>query len=321
MGKPKASQERTQQATPLVQITLTLPFELADEVSDLLLELGALAVGLEDAQANTDAEQPQYGEPGMEPETFGWHINHVKVLCRSQTEAHTLLAELPLDDAQRTSATFSQVPQEDWVRLTQSQFEPVCITDTLWVVPSWHEAVQAPGRINLTLDPGLAFGTGTHPTTALCLRWLCENPPVGQPVLDYGCGSGILGIAALKLGASQAIGVDVDTQAIASTAYNAQRNQVEMACGQPDLPAAKGQFPVVLANILSNPLKLLAPSLCAHVQADGHLVLSGVLARQAEEVMACYRPWMNMRVWAERDGWVCLHGTRLHNNPTHERTP
>ncbi|MEK9816139.1 MAG: 50S ribosomal protein L11 methyltransferase, partial [Limnobacter sp.] len=215
-------------------------------------------------------------------------------------------AEL-LGDAQ---VDYTEVPQEDWVRLTKSQFDPIPISARLWIVPSWHEPQDIDDRINLVLDPGLAFGTGSHPTTALCLRWLSEFPLKGQSVLDYGCGSGILGIAALKLGASEAIGVDIDPQAVDSTAYNALNNGVEMPCGLPDFPLAKRQFPVVVANILSNPLKVLAPSLCNHVEAGGQLVLSGVLARQAEEVIAHYRQWINLAVWAERDGWVCLHGQK-----------
>lgn len=299
-----------QQATPLIQAKLTLPFEQADEVSDLLMELGALAVSLEDANADSEDEQPLFGEPGMEPESAAWNLNNVVALFRNKAEGEQIFGEIPgelLDDAE---ILYTEVPQEDWVRLTQSQFDPIPISARLWIVPSWHEPQDIDDRINLVLDPGLAFGTGSHPTTALCLRWLSEFPLKGQSVLDYGCGSGILGIAALKLGASEAIGVDIDPQAVDSTAYNAGNNGVEMPCGLPDFPLAKRQFPVVVANILSNPLKVLAPSLCNHVESGGQLVLSGVLARQAEEVIEHYRQWINLAVWAERDGWVCLHGQK-----------
>ena len=298
------------QATPLIQAKLTLPFEQADEVSDLLMELGALAVSLEDANADSEDEQPLFGEPGMEPESAAWNLNNVVALFRNKAEGEQIFGEIPgelLDDAE---ILYTEVPQEDWVRLTQSQFDPIPISARLWIVPSWHEPQDIDDRINLVLDPGLAFGTGSHPTTALCLRWLSEFPLKGQSVLDYGCGSGILGIAALKLGASEAIGVDIDPQAVDSTAYNAGNNGVEMPCGLPDFPLAKRQFPVVVANILSNPLKVLAPSLCNHVESGGQLVLSGVLARQAEEVIEHYRQWINLAVWAERDGWVCLHGQK-----------
>ncbi|MEH6997339.1 MAG: 50S ribosomal protein L11 methyltransferase [Limnobacter sp.] len=298
------------QATPLIQAKLTLPFEQADEVSDLLMELGALAVSLEDANADSEDEQPLFGEPGMEPESAAWNLNHVVALFRNKAEGEQIFGEIPAELLGDAEIEYTEVPQEDWVRLTQSQFDPIPISARLWIVPSWHEPQDIDDRINLVLDPGLAFGTGSHPTTALCLRWLSEFPLKGQSVLDYGCGSGILGIAALKLGASEAIGVDIDPQAVDSTAYNAGNNGVEMPCGLPDFPLAKRQFPIVVANILSNPLKVLAPSLCNHVEAGGQLVLSGVLARQAEEVIAHYRQWIKLAVWAERDGWVCLHGQK-----------
>lgn len=299
-----------QQSTPLIQAKLTLPFEQADEVSDMLMELGALAVSLEDADADSEDEQPLFGEPGMEPESAAWNLNHVVALFRNKSEGEQIFGEIPGELLAEAEIDYTEVPQEDWVRLTQSQFDPIAISSRLWIVPSWHEPQRLDDRINLILDPGLAFGTGSHPTTALCLRWLSEFPLKSLSVLDYGCGSGILGIAALKLGAAEAIGVDIDPQAVDSTAYNARNNGVEMPCGLPDFPLAKRQFPVVVANILSNPLKVLAPSLCAHVEAGGQLVLSGVLARQAEEVIEHYRQWIDMSVWAERDGWVCLHGQK-----------
>lgn len=299
-----------QQATPLIQAKLTLPFEQADEISDMLMELGALAVSLGDANADSEDEQPLFGEPGMEPESAAWNLNHVVALFRNKAEGEQIFGEIPVELLGDTAINYTEVPQEDWVRLTQSQFDPIPISARLWIVPSWHEPQDIDDRINLVLDPGLAFGTGSHPTTALCLRWLSEFPLKGQSVLDYGCGSGILGIAALKLGAAEAIGVDIDPQAVDSTAYNASNNKVEMPCGLPDFPLAKRQFPVVVANILSNPLKVLAPSLCNHVEAGGQLVLSGVLARQAEEVIEHYRQWIKLAVWAERDGWVCLHGQK-----------
>lgn len=299
-----------QQAAPLIQAKLTLPFAQADEVSDMLMELGALAVSLEDANADSEDEQPLFGEPGMEPESAAWNLNNVVALFRNKAEGEQIFGEIPPELLGDATTDYTEVPQEDWVRLTQSQFNPIPISARLWIVPSWHEPQDIDDRINLVLDPGLAFGTGSHPTTALCLRWLSEFPLNGQSVLDYGCGSGILGIAALKLGASEAIGVDIDPQAVDSTAYNASNNRVEMPCGLPDFPLAKRQFPVVVANILSNPLKVLAPSLCNHVAAGGQLVLSGVLARQAEEVIEHYRQWINLAVWAERDGWVCLHGQK-----------
>lgn len=296
------------QASPLIQAKLTLPFEQADEVSDLLMELGALAVSLEDANADSEDEQPLFGEPGMEPESAAWGLNHVVALFRNKQEGQQIFDEIPADLLAGVAVDYTEVPQEDWVRLTQSQFDPIEISERLWIVPSWHTPQDIEDRINLVLDPGLAFGTGSHPTTALCLRWLSGQALQDQDVLDYGCGSGILGIAALKLGAKSAVGVDIDPQAVDSTAYNAQNNGVSMPCGLPDFPLAKRKFPVVVANILSNPLKVLAPSLCSHVEPGGHLVLSGVLARQATDVIEHYAQWIRLSVWAEREGWVCLHG-------------
>lgn len=298
------------QAPPLIQAKLTLPFHQADEVSDLLMELGALAVSLEDADANSEDEQALFGEPGMEPQSAAWNLNHVVALFRNKQEGEQIFGEIPANLLDSKPVEFSEVPQQDWVRLTQAQFDPIPISTRLWIVPSWHEPQHTDDRINLVLDPGLAFGTGSHPTTALCLRWLSEFPLKGQSVLDYGCGSGILGIAALKLGATHAIGVDIDPQAVDSTAFNANNNGVEMPCGLPNFELAKCQFPVVVANILSNPLKVLAPSLCNHVAEGGWLVLSGVLARQAEDVIAHYSQWLTLTIWAEREGWVCLHGQR-----------
>jgi ribosomal protein L11 methyltransferase len=208
------------------------------------------------------------------------------------------------------------------VRLTQSQFGPIEISEKLWIVPSWHKvadpdaapadaepAYAAPGVVCIELDPGLAFGTGSHPTTHLCLAWLESELPAGADLLDYGCGSGILAIAARKLGAGDTLAVDIDPQAVQSTIDNAQVNQVELSAMLPEgLP--DGSFQVVVANILSNPLKVLAPMLAGRVAPGGHLVLSGVLERQAEEVAAAYAPWIGMSVWRAREGWVCLHGHR-----------
>ena len=211
------------------------------------------------------------------------------------------------------------VPDADWVRLTQSQFGPIHIAERLWIVPSWHrdspdvpglEAAEAEdGAIHIELDPGLAFGTGSHPTTHLCLAWLEAELPKGATLLDYGCGSGILAIAARKLGAGPTQAVDIDAQAVQSTVFNAEVNHVELQAMLPD-GLADGTFEVVVANILSNPLKVLAPMLAGRVAAGGHLVLSGVLERQAEEVAAAYAPWIAMSVWRARDGWVCLHGQK-----------
>ena len=207
--------------------------------------------------------------------------------------------------------TTRKVEEQDWVRLTQSQFAPIHIGKNIWVVPSWHEAPD-PEALILELDPGLAFGTGSHPTTRLCMEWLEAHPAPGKTVLDYGCGSGILAMVARKVGAGEVVGVDIDPQAIESAADNAQRNHCEIEYFLPDTFAqsahAEQKFDIVVANILSSPLKLMAPMLSGRVAPGGALILSGVLARQAEEVAAAYAPFIKLGVWAEQDGWVALHG-------------
>lgn len=296
----------------------------AEALSDALLEAGGLSVSVEDADFGTEDERPLFGEPGTEPDVQAWERNRVVVLLPDGVDPAQMLeqalAETGLDAALIEDWSLRDVPDADWVRLTQSQFRPIHIAQRLWIVPSWHRddpevpglngaATQENGDIHIELDPGLAFGTGSHPTTHLCLSWLEAELPLSADVLDYGCGSGILAIAARKLGAGATLAVDIDPQAVQSTQYNASVNKVDLTALLPNaLP--DGAFQVVVANILSNPLKVLAPMLSARVAAGGHLVLSGVLERQAEEVAAAYAPWLNMSVWRERDGWVCLHGRK-----------
>ncbi|ARP75174.1 50S ribosomal protein L11 methyltransferase [Bordetella genomosp. 6] len=294
----------------------------ADALSDALLEAGVLSVSVEDADLGTEAERPLFGEPGTEPQVQAWDRNCVVALLPDGADPAQILeqaiAAAGLDPALAHGWSLREVPDADWVRLTQSQFGPIPISERLWIVPSWHRDDPAvPGlvpdaardAIHIELDPGLAFGTGSHPTTHLCLAWLEAELPAGARLLDYGCGSGILAIAARKLGAGETVAVDIDPQAVQSTIDNAEVNQARLQAMLPDaLPA--GEFQVVVANILSNPLKVLAPMLAGRVAPGGHLVLSGVLERQADEVAAAYAPWLTMSVWRERDGWVCLHGVK-----------
>ncbi|KCV60373.1 50S ribosomal protein L11 methyltransferase [Bordetella bronchiseptica] len=294
----------------------------ADALSDALLEAGVLSVSVEDADLGTEAERPLFGEPGTEPQVQAWDRNCVVALLPDGADPAQILeqaiAAAGLDPALAHGWSLREVPDADWVRLTQSQFGPIPISERLWIVPSWHRDDPAvPGlvpdvardAIHIELDPGLAFGTGSHPTTHLCLAWLEAELPAGARLLDYGCGSGILAIAARKLGAGETVAVDIDPQAVQSTIDNAEVNQARLQAMLPDaLPA--GEFQVVVANILSNPLKVLAPMLAGRVAPGGHLVLSGVLERQADEVAAAYAPWLTMTVWRERDGWVCLHGVK-----------
>ena len=295
------------------EMVIPCPGELAEPLSDALLEAGALSISVEDADLDTDAEQPLFGEPGTEPTTQAWQRNLLVALLADGADPSQIL-EMACDDAgisQTFSWTLREVPDADWVRQTQSQFGPIEVGEDMLIVPSWHagelQAAQEQGRLTIELDPGLAFGTGSHPTTHLCLQWLSRCLLKDATVLDYGCGSGILAIAAAKLGAKTVDAVDIDEQAVQSSADNARVNRVQIQAMLPDMLPA-GQYQVVVANILSNPLKVLAPMLCGRVQSGGHLVLSGVLERQAEEVAAAYAPWIAMSVWKAQDGWVCLAG-------------
>lgn len=281
-----------------------------DTISDALMALDALSVSVEDADAHTDQEQALFGEPDMPAPAAGWLRSHLIALFATQalaSEASKLLALQDFFD-HAVLLSISEVPEQDWVRLTQSQFEPVPITSDFWVVPSWHEPPAA-ARWVLRLDPGLAFGTGTHPTTRMCLRFIAQHPPVGQRVLDYGCGSGILAIGAAMLGASPVDAVDIDADAIVSAQANAQANHVQLNLGLPEV--AQGQYPLVVANILAAPLKVLAPLLCGHVAGGGTLLLAGILERQVEEIKAAYQAHLALEVADKQEGWVLMRGTAL----------
>lgn len=306
------------------ELVLICPEAQAEALSDALLEAGVLSVSVEDADGDTDIESPLFGEPGMEPEVNAWNRNRVVALLPDGLDPQQILEQLrDADVADYPDGQWSlrDVPDADWVRLTQSQFGPIQVGNRIWIVPSWHrddpgvpvaadrQITDSSGVIHIELDPGLAFGTGSHPTTHLCLEWLAENLDGGETLLDYGCGSGILAIAAKLLGAGHVQAVDIDEQAVESTRYNGQVNLVDVQAMLPDA-LQPGQTQVVVANILSNPLKVLAPMLSGRVLPGGHLVLSGVLERQAQEVAQAYAPWLNMDVWRAREGWVCLHGQR-----------
>ncbi|MFD2366835.1 50S ribosomal protein L11 methyltransferase [Pseudoduganella sp. GCM10020061] len=295
------------------EVVIEVAREHAEALSDALMEAGALSVSVEDADEGTDQEKPLFGEPGMVPTEAAWEHSRVVALTDLDADQAVIVAEAAQAIGLATPPQFTtrNVADEDWVRKTQSQFEPIHIGKNIWVVPSWHDAPD-PDALILELDPGLAFGTGSHPTTRLCMEWLEANPAPGKTVLDYGCGSGILAMVARKLGAGSVSGVDIDPQAIESARDNAERNHCEIDYYLPEDFAqsahADERFDIVVANILSSPLKLMAPMLSGRVAPGGSLVLSGVLARQAEEVAQAYAPFIKLSVWAELDGWVALHG-------------
>ena len=291
-----------------VNVVLETDAAHAETLSDILLAQGALSVSIEDADAGTADESPQFGEPGCNCATL-WQKSRVVALFEKTEDIVATVAnaarDAGIDDLPRIEAT--EVAERNWVQLTQSQFEPIRIADRLWIVPTWHQPPD-PAATNLILDPGMAFGTGSHPTTRLCLEWLAESIRGGESVLDYGCGSGILGIAALKLGAGRTVGADVDERALEAAVANAAANgaPLQVVSSRRSLTDC---FDIVVANILTNPLCLLAPLLAGRVAAGGALILSGILETQAEQVIAAYAPFLPLRIGAAREGWVRLQST------------
>ena len=291
------------------ELVLLAPETAIEDLSDALDALDALSVSVEDADALTPAEQALFGEPGMPPPKEGWQRSRVVALFQEESAAREAAVLLQAQDFFSGCQVIGVQPvaDQDWVRLTQSQFDPVEITPTFWIVPTWHE-VPPQARQTIRLDPGLAFGTGTHPTTRMCLRWTANRGAQGLRVLDYGCGSGILAIGAAKFGATSIDAVDIDPAAVEATRLNAVANHVELNAGLPE--AAQGEYDLVLANILATPLKVLAPLLCAHVRSGGHLVLAGILERQADELREAYAPWLSLSVSDREDGWILMTASR-----------
>ena len=292
-----------------VNLRFTAAADIAEALSDALNELGALSVSIDDAAAGTPGEQPIFGEPGMAEEAL-WHTCAVSALFPADGDPAAIAAAAARATglAKPPVHKIETVEEADWVRLTQAQFEPIRISAGLWIVPTWHAAPD-PHAINIRLDPGVAFGTGSHPTTRLCLIWLEENIHGGESVLDYGCGSGILTIAASKLGAGNVSGIDIDPQALEAARYNVRQNGVSAEFGLPDSTAPFAAN-VTVANILSTPLKLLAPLLAQRTAPEGRIVLGGILGPQASEVMRCYEPWFTMAIYKEDSGWACLAGRK-----------
>ena len=291
----------------LYELRLVCPQSRVETLSDALEALDALSVSVEDADAFTDAEQALFGEPGMPAPQDGWQRSLVMALFSDRQLANEAADIVRAQDffADCVLLGVSAIADQDWVRLTQSQFEPVEITPHFWIVPSWH-ALPAAAEHSIVLDPGLAFGTGTHPTTRMCLAWIAKYP-MPDTVLDYGCGSGILAIAAAKFGATDVAAVDIDPAAVQATQANAQNNSVSLRAGLPD--CTKGRYGLVVANILASPLQVLAPLLCGLVEGGGQLVLSGILERQAAQLQEAYAPYCSLQLSDRQDGWILMTAT------------
>ena len=290
------------------QITINVNDAVAERLADALMENGALSAAIEDAYAGTENEQAIFGEPGMPTEQI-WQQSKVIALFGENDDAAAMIQAASQACGLKDLAYTSEIlADQDWVRLTQAQFDPIQISERLWITPSWHEAPNS-NAVNLQLDPGLAFGTGSHPTTRLCLKWLDTQLKGSESVLDYGCGSGILTIAALKLGAGSAVGVDIDEQAIRASKDNAAQNNVDAQFYLPDgLP--QGQFDIVVANILANPLRMLGEMLAARTKQGGRIVLSGLLDEQVEELSGIYSQWFDIEPAEIDEGWARLSGVK-----------
>ena len=294
-----------------LSVSLQSDADRAEALSEALMNTGALSVSIEDADAGTDAETPQFGEPGQTAASL-WTHSRVIALFAPEADITARLAEAASAAKLDTVPPFTieEIPEQDWVRITQSQFAPIRITDRLWLVPSWHDAPD-PGAINIELDPGMAFGTGSHPTTRLCLEWLSQTVRPGVTVLDVGCGSGILGIAAARLGAESALGVDIDERALEAALDNATRNRVDHILRvQHSAAPLTAVFDIVVANILTNPLCVLAPAIAARLAPGGQIALSGILEQQAAQVIHAWKPWLPLKIGATREGWIRLEGHR-----------
>jgi len=289
-----------------LSITLHADADAAESLADALVEAGALSVTVDDADAGTPDEAAQFAEPGLAAPR-PWRHNVLTVLMESDADPAAVLAAAAHACGQAMPQfSVAAVADQDWVRATQAQFEPIRVDEGLWIVPSWCSPPE-PAAINIAIDPGLAFGTGSHATTRLVLRWLAHHLEAGQYVLDYGCGSGILAIAAVRLGAGEAWGVDIDPQALIAARDNAAKNGVAASFYSPDATPER-QADLLVANILANPLVVLAPLLAS--LCDGRIALSGVLEAQADEVLAAYAPHFSVRICDREDGWVLIEGER-----------
>jgi len=289
-----------------IEASFTTEAQDSEAWCDALLAAGAVSASIEDALAGTPEETPQFGEPGMESAPL-WEQARISALFGENVDITALFAAVAAElRLSSPKLHLCRVEEENWVQLTQAQFNPIAISSRLWIVPSWHETPD-PSAVNIVLDPGMAFGTGSHPTTRLCLEWLEREVRPGMSLLDYGSGSGILAIAAAKLGAHPVDGLDIDPQAVLAARANAENNRVYIRFTE-STEELLPQYDLVVANILANPLRLLAPALAARVCPGGKLAISGLLAEQAEEIASIYAPWINFDEQNEREGWTCLAG-------------
>ena len=294
---------------PWQALTFRLPREHADAFGDVLMEHGAISVNVDDALEGTSVEKPIFGEPGADAGL--WDECRLTTLFAPTADVERIFNDAVKSlDILQPQFEISVLEDEDWVQKNRDQFQPIKISDRLWIVPTWHRAPQQ-NAINILLDPGAAFGTGSHPTTRLCLQWLETNlqPAAQATVLDYGSGSGILAIAAMKLGAGKAYGVDIDNLAVEAARYNAAQNNVSVQFADVETPL-NVVVDILVANILANPLRVLAPLLAAHTKPGGALVLAGILDPQADEIIGIYREWFDLAVWKSEEGWACIAGRR-----------
>ena len=291
-----------------INLKIRASAEYAHIISDALIELGALSSSIEDSFLNSDNEEVLFGEPNIPSNTI-WQHNTIESLFDDSVSIDTIIDELQtITGLSRINYTLESVEEQNWVALTQSQFEPISILDKLWIVPSWHTSPN-PNAINIVLDPGLAFGTGSHPTTHLCLEWLIREVKINDHVLDYGCGSGILSIAAKKFGAKEVVGVDIDPQAIISSTHNAKENDVNIQFYNSE-SSLKFESDIVVANILSSALSVLAPLIAKACKPQGKIALSGILKEQVEMLTKIYSAWFNLNKPTEREGWILMSGKK-----------
>ncbi|MCL1825431.1 MAG: 50S ribosomal protein L11 methyltransferase [Betaproteobacteria bacterium] len=296
-----------------LSVSVETEADRAEALSEALMESGALSVSIEDADVGTAKETPQFGEPGQAVAKLWAHCRVIALfdpIDRPALVARITDAAAAAGMAAAPSFAIEEVAERDWVRAVQGQFDPIRVTNRLWIVPSWHEAPE-PEAINIRLDPGMAFGTGSHPTTRLCLEWLCETVQPGMSVLDFGCGSGILAIAAARLGATQSLAIDIDERAVEAARENAERNGVTgIMHVQHSSEPLEARFDLVVANILTNPLCVLAPAIAARVAPGGRVALSGVLEQQAAQVIDAWAAWIPLEIGDVCEEWVRLEGCR-----------